>query len=132
MNGISRSGEIPVTSSGGSPSTIHCATSDPAPPDRRIPSEFSPHAAKNPRSSGTSPSNGPLSDVKLSGPQKNCLIPASCSDGKRSIASDKNPAMRSQSGDSTANPRSWGIVSSDHGAALGSNKPTNTPPPSSR
>ena len=132
MNGISRSGEMPVRSIGASPSTIHCAISEPAPPESRMPSELRPHAAKNPRSSGTSPSNGPLSGVNDSGPQKNWRIPASCSDGNRSIASERNPAIRSQSGGRTANPRSRGISSSDHAAAWGSKSPTRMPPPSSR
>ena len=58
-----------------------------------MPREFSPHAAKNPRSSGTSPSSGPLSGVKLSGPQKNWRMPASCSAGKRSIAVGEEPGQ---------------------------------------
>ena len=132
MNGIVRSSEIPVTSIGGSSSTIHWATSDPMPPDSRIPSEFSPHAAKKPRSSGASPTSGPLSAVNDSGPQKKVLMPASCRRGKRSIASDRNPPIRSQSGGSTANPRSCGMRSRDHGAASGSNRPTRMPPASSR
>ena len=132
MNGIVRSMLMPVTSIAGSPSRIQSVIKEPTPPESRIPRELSPQAVKNPRSSGASPRSGPLSGVKLSGPQKNCRIPASCSAGNRSIASDRNPAIRSQSGGNTANPRSCGIASSDHGAALGSNSPTRMPPASSR
>ena len=132
MNGIVRSSEIPVTSIGGSSSTIHVATSEPTPPESRIPSEFRPQAAKKPRSSGASPRSGPLSAVNDSGPQKKVLMPASCRRGNRSMASDRNPPIRSQSGGSTANPRSCGIASSDQGAASGSNRPTRIPPASSR
>jgi len=81
-----RSMPRPVTSTGGTPSTIHRAIRLPTPPLRRMPSEFIPAATKKPPSSGASPSSGPMSSVKLSGPQNIVRTPASCSAGMRSIA----------------------------------------------
>ncbi len=130
--GCVRSTVMPVTSTGGTPSWIHCAVTLPTPPLSRIPSELSPHATKNPRSSGASPSWGITSGVNDSGPQNIVRTPASWSDGKRSIAALRYGPTRSQSGGRLANWTSRGVPSSDQAAATGSNRPTRIPPPSSR
>ncbi len=127
-----RSTVIPITSTGGTPSAIHCAVRLPTPPLRRMPSEFMPAATKYPPSSGASPSCGMTSGVKLSGPQNMVRMPASWSDGKRSMARARYGPTRSQSGARLANATSAGIRSRDHGAATGSKSPTRMPPPSSR
>ena len=127
-----RSTLSPVMSTGGTPSTIHCAVRLPTPPLSRIPREFMPAATKYPRSSGDSPRCGEWSDVKLSGPQNIVRTPASCRDGKRSMAFERYGPIRSQSVGRLANATSAAIPSSDHGPATGSNSPTRMPPPSSR
>ncbi len=102
------------------------------PPLNRMPRLFMPAATKKLRSSGASPSCGIMSGVNDSGPQNIVRTPASRSDGKRPIASSRYGPTRSQSGSSDAKATSRGTLSRDHAAALGSNRPTRIPPPSSR
>ncbi len=127
-----RSSATGVTSTGGTPSTIHCAIIDPTPPPDRMPSEFSPAATQYPSSSGAGPSSGRTSEVNDSGPQKNVRTPASARHGIRSIARARYGSIRSQSGGSFPNENPAGTPSSDHGAPTGSNSPTSIPSPSGR
>ena len=66
---------MPVTSTGGTPSTIQCARTIPVPAPLRMPSEFMPQATQRFRSSGVGPTSGARSGVKLSGPQNSFLTP---------------------------------------------------------
>src|SRR5258708_9898229 len=121
-----------VVSTGGTPSTIQCATILPTPPPDRIPSEFRPAATKYPSSSGAGPSSGRMSVVNDSGPQKNVRTPVSASDGIRSMALARYGSIRSQSGGSLPNANARGIPFSAHGAPTGPNNPTSIPSPSGR
>ena len=121
-----------VASTGGTPSTIQCASMLPTPPPDRMPSEFRPAATKYPSSSGAGPSSGRTSAVNDSGPQKKVRTPVSDSTGIRSSAGPRNGSIRSQSGLIFPNENPSGTPSSDHGAATGSNSPTSMPSPSGR
>jgi hypothetical protein len=70
--------------------------------------------------------------VKLSGPQKNFLMPIFSLIGTRAIAFSRYGPMRSQSGGSEPNEKSGGMPSTRHGAHTGSNRPIIRPPTSSR
>ena len=70
--------------------------------------------------------------MKLSGPQKNFLMPVSSERGTRLIAFSTYGVMRSQSGSISPNEKSCGIPPSFHGAHTGSNSPIIRPPTSSR
>ena len=70
--------------------------------------------------------------MKLSGPQKNVRTPASMETGMRDIAASRYGVMRSQSGASVPNEKSSGMPSTCHGAHTVSNRPSISPPPSSR
>src|SRR5262249_27058144 len=130
--GAVRSMATAVASTGGTPSTIQCATMSPTPPPDRIPSEFRPAATQYPSSSGAGPSRGRTSLVNDSGPQKNVRTPVSASDGIRSIALARYGSIRSQFGGSLPNANSRGTPSSDHGAPTGSHRPPRNAPPSRR
>jgi hypothetical protein len=70
--------------------------------------------------------------VKLSGPQKNLRMPTVGTIGILDIVRSKNGAIRSQSGGSSPKEKSGGMPSTRHGAQTGSNRPSISPPPSSR
>ncbi len=92
-----------------------------------------PAATKKLRSSGASPRAGRCPAVKLSGPQNIVRTPAS---RKRREASHRARRGTGRSGPSPAsrlaNATSLGTESSDQASAIGSNRPTRMPPPSSR
>ena len=123
---------MPVTSMSGVPSMIHCATVRPIPPPVRMPMEFRPAATKKFFSSGASPTIGSRSGVKLSGPQKNFLMPICSVIGTRAMVFSRYGPIRSQSGGSSPKEKSAGMPSTRHGAQTGSNRPSIRPPPSSR
>ena len=101
---------MPVTSTSGLPSMIHWAMVRPIPPPVRMPIEFSPAATKKFLSSGASPTIGSRSGVKLSGPQKNFLIPVCSVTGTRAMVFSRYGPIRSQSGGSSPNEKSGGIA----------------------
>ena len=70
--------------------------------------------------------------MKLSGPQKNFLMPTSDDTGTRVIAFSRYGPIRSQSGGSSPNEKSSGTPPTFHGAQTASNSPSIRPPPSSR
>ena len=70
--------------------------------------------------------------MKLSGPQKNFLMPVCIEIGTRPIARSRNGPMRSQSGVISPNEKRSGMPSTFHGADSGSYRPIISPPPSSR
>ena len=70
--------------------------------------------------------------MKLSGPQKNVRMPVSSVIGTRCIAFSTYGPMRSQSGGISPNEKSSGMPSTFHGAHTGSNRPSISPPTSSR
>jgi hypothetical protein len=70
--------------------------------------------------------------VKLSGPQKKVRTPPVNEPGTRRMAVSRNGDIRSQSGGRVPKEKSAGTPSSRHGAATGSNRPTISPPVSSR
>src|SRR5215831_7433474 len=119
---------MPVMSISGLPFTIHCATVMPMPPPVRIPIEFRPAATKKCCNSGASPTIGSRSGVKLSGPQKNFLIPICSVTGTLAMVFSRYGPIRSQSGGSSPKEKSCGTPSTRHGAQTGSNMPSIRPP----
>ncbi len=73
-----------------------------------------------------------MSGVKLSGPQKNFLMPTSVEMGMRLMAFSRKGVMRSQSGSISPKEKSSGTPFTFQGAQTGSKRPIIRPPPSSR
>ena len=73
-------------SSGASPSTAHCASTQPAPPPDAMPKALKPAPTNMFLHSGAAPRMKLPSGVKLSGPLIICLTPAVSSAGTRAIA----------------------------------------------
>ena len=73
-------------SSGASPSTTHCASTQPAPPPEAMPKALKPAPTNMFAHSGATPRMKLPSGVKLSGPLIICLTPTVSSAGTRAIA----------------------------------------------
>ena len=131
--GTARSGACrrPTGRAAASPSTIHSATSLPAPPALAMPAELNPAQTKNPASSGASPRMKLPSSVKLSGPFSSSLTSAVSRHGVRWIAFVIRISKWSQSSGSSWNSKPSGIGSTFHGFAFGSKPPITRPPTSS-